>query len=157
MCAHCHHHSTPETMNDPINSMLCINTIIEMIATGWCPGGAQMVPQWCPGGAQAMPRRCPTGAQVAPRWCTGGAQVVFIATILTPLSLSVIQVVISFVCQWYYSHHCHGVVPRWCQGGAQVVPKRGPGGVQVVLRWRPGGAQVVPTRCPDVPIATIHP
>ena len=130
--AHRHHYYTLDIVRNSTHHICCHNCSINIIATGWCPGGVRVEPRWCPGGAQAVPRRCPSGAQVAPRWCTCGAQVVPRCAHchhFTLLLLSVIQLVKSFC----VSTICTALLlsVRWCLGGDRVVH-----------RWCPGGAQV---------------
>ena len=36
--------------------LLWANGTIHIIDTGWCQGGAQVVPMWGPGGANAVPK-----------------------------------------------------------------------------------------------------
>ena len=53
-------HNTLVIVRHYINNVyVSINVIINIIATGWSPGGPQVVPRWCPGGAQG-------GAQMVP-------------------------------------------------------------------------------------------
>ena len=132
-----------------------IKDILNIIATGWFRGGAQVVRSWCR--AQLVPRRCPGGAQAVSRWCAGGAQVVrrwcpngahghhYYTLVLIRHSIRNkclrincnIMVIATGLCP-----DCAQVVPKWCPGGVQVVPKWCPGGAQVVPRWCPGGAHV---------------